>query len=458
MCLPSEINCIAAINTRHTNPGSYTSRSSKQINAPGLTLTGRQWLTRALDPFHDDVSVPKAGLPDYSPYATVLKEHNRSIEISKPTAVAEGESWNCAIFTMPNLNNSNYRKVTYNADGSLTYSGVADSIFNGDTVSVVKWPASSGSDWFQPTVDGQFASGAQFAGISLYDNGTTVPSNTLARLIGGGFEVSNTTATLYKQGNLTCAAAPQLMVHTMTPRLNDSNLTRSVGTPMKILRLPPTSLEAVRANPNAVSWPAEHGVYVPFRMDHSKNEYALPEETPLFYKTNVSAGQGLMSSLDVPASTDNDFRFPTLYYKPFLAPIGQQVAMFSGLSSQSTLVLNVRFIEEVAPIADLDLLSFGPELYMADPLAIELYQRALMTLPVAVTFEENYTAEFWSRVVRAVSNIATPLAGQYGGAPAAIIVKAVTKAVTDKLDKKAQEQKSQQVVAAKQIQKIANKK
>lgn len=459
------VNCIAERNKLKT-VGSYVKRSQKSITAKGLTPTGRDWLTRALDPYHDDVSVPRAGLPDYSPHATLIKEHNRSINVVAPTAVAEGETWNVAFVTTPNLCSANYRKVNAAGNGNVILSSTADAIFAAHTVSVITWPADGGSDWFLPGTDNSFVAGVEFGGISLYPGGNETTSHTLTRLIGGGFEVANTTSNLYKQGNMVAASCPQIIERDMIPALTDIATNETMGTPCFTARIPPTSIEAVRANPNAVSWPAEHGVYVPFRMDHAKNNYSIPIDIPLLYQGyQAGSGQALLSGVDMPTTGANNVRFPSVYQKPFISPIGTSIAMFTGLSSQTTLTLNVRFLEEVAPISDLDLLSYGPEVYPSDPLAMELYQRALMELPVAVTYAENASAEFWGKVVRTIQSIAAPIAGVAGGPMASAAVNAIGNTINSAINKKIAEARQKErakgsstKAANAQSQKIANQK
>lgn len=469
MCLHMEYYCMANRTMKYKPSGSYMSRSQKQISAKGLTETGRNWLTRALDPYHDDISVPKAGLPDFSPHASLIKEHNRSLNITAPSAVSEGETWNAAIFTTPNLCSANLRKVNTAGNGNVILSSTADSVLSSNTVTFVVWPASEGDDWFLPGTDNTFVTGIEQGGISLYPGGNTATSHTLTRLIGGGFEISNTTSSLYKQGNMIAASCPQIIERDMIPALTDIAPIpdRVRGTPAFTCRLPPTNVEQVRANPNSVSWPAEHGVYAPFRMDHSKNNYSIPVDIPLLFQgPQAGSGQGLLSGVDVPVTAQDDVRFPSVYQKPFLSPLSTSVVFFTGLSSQTTLVLNARFLEEVAPISDLELLSYGPEVYVADPLAIELYQRALMELPVAVTYDENATAEFWGKVVKTLQGIAAPIAGVAGGPLASAAVNSIGNAITAAIDKKIAAKKNppkkkvdpSAKAAAMQQQKVLNKK
>lgn len=438
-------------NNRTSHPGSYTSRSLKQIRNPGLTPSGRDWLTRALDPFHDNVSVPKSGLPDFTPNATLIKEHTRSVTVTVPPTTATDQNWNCAIFTTPNLNVGDFYKAQEASNGNVQLNTTQDDLLTMDTVTIFAWPEANGSDWFLPGTNSDVVSGLVARGISLYENGSASVPHTLTRLIGGGFEVANTTSNLYKQGNVIICGAPQVIERDQIGGFEDQVNAITTGSPVYTCRLPPTSAEAVRANPNSVSWEAEHGCYVPFRMDHMKNPFSIQTSIPLNYQTSANAPQQvLISQCDVPFISG---RFPNVQEKAHLAPLSQSVAFFTGLSYQTALTVNVRFLEEVAPISDLDLLSYGPEVYMADPLALELYQRALMLLPVGVTFAENASAEFWSKVVNTLGTIATPIAGMVGGPLASGAVSALTKGIVAGLDAKAIKQAA---VAGKQQQKVAN--
>lgn len=300
--------------------------------------------------------------------------------------------------------------------------------------------------------------GLESHGISLYENGETSAGSYLTRLIGGGYEVCNTTSELYKQGNCLSACAPQVIERSAIGNLQVGG--GNSGSPAFTCRMPPLNPAEVRANPNSVSWEAAHGCYVPIRMDHMKNPFGIQTSIPLLYVLGTAGdAQCLISETDSPSVSG---LFPNVTAKPHIAPIADSVTFFTGLSSQTTLTVNVRFIEEVAPISDLDLLAFGPETYEADPLALEYYQRALMKLPVAVTYAENGSAEFWSRVVKTIGSVAAPLAGATLGPLGSGAVNAITGAITARLDKKAQMQakakNSPKAVAGKQQQKIQNKK
>lgn len=442
-------------NPRTSSPGSYTTRSLKQINTPGLSYNGKNWLTRALDPFHDNVSVPKAGLPDFTPNATLIKEHTRAVTVTKPATVADGENWVCAMFTTPNLNTQAVVKASMFDNGNIIV-GASDDVIQFDTVTILTWPESEGDDWFIEGTANDLVDGLESHGVSLYENGTTGVGRYLSRLIGGGFEVANTTSSLYKQGNVISACAPQVLERSSLGNLQVGGSGANTGSPAFTCRLPPTSAAEVRANPNSVSWEAEHGVYVPFRMDHMKNPFGMLTNIPMVFTTSESGETQVMLSNTESPSVNG--LFPNVLSKPHLCPLAQNVTFFTGLSSQTALTVNVRFLEEVAPVSDLDLLAFGPEVYDADPLAIEMYQRALMKLPVAVTFAENASAEFWARVVKTLGSVAAPVAGAIAGPVGTGVINTLTNVISEKLEKKAQQQKNTktQAVAAKQQQKVAN--
>jgi hypothetical protein len=167
-----------------------------------LSETGRQWLTRALDPFHDTLE-KAAGYPDMDMSASVVQEVNLTMQISAPSTLPSGSNWDCHIFNLIDF-----------AEGYGT-SGLNWTYFIPTTMGLKSYVSSTGVTSLPPA--GVVAlSGA--AGSALLPNMSGVATNLLAfsnvsassyitgkcRCVAGGFEVINTTAPLYAQGLVTC--------------------------------------------------------------------------------------------------------------------------------------------------------------------------------------------------------------------------------------------------------------
>lgn len=412
----------------------------KQINAPGLSQNGKIWLTRALDPFHDVVNLPPAGLPDESPYPTIVKEHTRAVPIKAPASVTGSATWSCAIFTMPTLNQTLMQKTKEYSNGNMQIDAAGQDTAVFGTVTAVAWPEASGPDWFNPTVLSDFATGSEFYSIGVNPQVTTSFGHSLSRLVGGGFEVCNTTNPLNVQGKCTIANIPQIESRDMVPQLSDADSTTTSTSPIFRYRLPASTVEQVRAMPNSVTWHAEEGCYVPFRMDHCKNPFTIDHNLPVVFSIPApltdsgTTSTCLSSDMADLASTS----LPIVTNKWHHTPISSSVAIFSGLSASSTLDLNVKFLEEIAPVTDLSLLAFGPKMYHADPLALRLYQESICLLPVGVYFSDNASAQFWSKAVDVVSKIASPLVGAAFGPAAGTAVALGGKAISEIIKKKAE--------------------
>ena len=76
-------------------------------------------------------------------------------------------------------------------------------------------------------------------------------------------------------------------------------------------------------------------------------------------------------------------------------------------------------------------------------------------MPVAVTFAENASAEFWSKVVKTIGSIAAPAASAFIGPIGGAAVNTIANAISAKLDSKA---KTQAKAAKSQENSVANKK
>ena len=271
----------------------------------------------------------------------------------------------------------------------------------------------------------------------------------LSRIIAGGFEISNDTAELYKDGHVIAWSTPTNHSRDFTTSYVEEEMQGT--TPIFVTRGPPTLEDEARAIRNCVSWPAAEGVYVPYRVSVEDHEFSQTTFIPLYVE----------SSRDGTNYEKNLFAVPYSFYSaesPFegnphkLACMDNVGCWFSGLNAETTLTLNSRIIVEVAPINNTSLLSYNPTYSPADPLACTMYREALKSLPPAVTYAENGSAEFWSKTLSVISKVATPIGvmlGQPGiGAGVSTVAAAASKALERKIVKKAEKKINEKVTNA----------
>lgn len=402
------------INNRRNHKTSMSNRAFEQLKPKGITKDGQAWLTTALDPFHDDLSVRPVGLPDKNYNPSIVKVHNRQITLKAPADLPENTNWSCHIFTSPIQNNATFTKSLGYSTGRITSSNIDQDITLG-TVTAVTYP--DGEGWFQPGTDNEFVDGYEAFAISSNTESNSTLDNTLTRLVGGGFEVSNDTASLYAQGHVLCYSTTNPPTNDITAGWNYApNISKS---PVVRFRRQPDTIEKARAIQNSVGWKATEGVYIPFRINLDNNEYQIRRHTPYVFSGsstwNYADNEQILVSKVYADSFDAD-QFPQMQDPILPAGIHNSGCFFTGLSPQTTLTLSVRFIEEVAPIDNVDLLSFGSQLNLYDPVALESYQRLMQLIPVAVTYDENSSAEFWGKILGAASKV-LPVVGTALGAP-----------------------------------------
>jgi hypothetical protein len=236
------------------------------------------------------------------------------------------------------------------------------------------------------------------------------------RLIACGYEVVNTTAELYKQGTVTCYRTPSNLCHASLSDTDDVPFYAQLAT------LFPTNQSDAQLFPNARTWGAIDGVYSVATLNTINNPFTqnLPGTAgiiSMFTEDELIAGDGTLA-----------------YFPPQNAPCNRQLpydchgAIFAGLSPQTTLQLTVRYYWELIPdVSDPMMLVMAKPSPCVDPLALQLYSRALEHLPVAVPVSENPLGEWFDTVMDVLttalpvigSAIPLPYAGTIGSAAGA---------------------------------------
>ena len=392
------------------------------LNSGELTETGLQWLTMATDPFHD-MPIMNSGYPDMSSTNSLVQVYNLQTTLVAPNGSGV---WDAHIFFNPvsppitmnasagggtgpdSVDNRLYRGVvnhTGNESGQLLtnylYGGV-------NAISV-----DTGVDW----------SGA----VGIQNNGrVSLPVKACGgawRLIGAGFEVVNTTASLYKGGVVTSYRSPasQSQSHFKTPDFGQDG--QKLHTTIVSLA-PSTSAEAA-LYPTSRTWGAEEGCYIVAAINDSEITYNRP----------VAGRQAVcIEDSDVATLTTG---LPTrLIYAPryqdlIAGPVfthGQNQALpfdvsgcvFSGLDSRTTLSVTARYIIERIPTVsepDLLVLTRPPSSY--DDLALTLYSKLMTELPVAVRVADNPAGEWWNIILdgleAVIPAVGAALSGLTGG-------------------------------------------
>lgn len=422
-----------------------------------LTPAGRDWLTFALDPFHD-TPTRIAGLPDADTSSTVVQLLKKTLSISAPPGTVGNWSFNC--FTS-NLMYKAQMAAAQRIKGNFNQTQVIDvvgvpSIANahcvGDinevpadnpdtdvgTINVWSWADDRGTiqkPFFPNGLAGQrFTKPARTQYLDCQPN-TLQNAASKTRVIGMGFELHNTTAELYKQGTLTISRAPsnsrttsirafrdvdgnllnpRMLSNTIYPKWNtmyNPGLTRKHVAP-------PQSLEDALSYVGSIQHEAAEGAYVTCTMN--------TDECRLQYGSVMNheiGGCQLYADPDAPVTPETCYATdPDLWYFPQFTtyyntaaynsehPFAVSSVMATGLSPQTTFTLEFKVLVEIAP--HLNDPVYGPLAWSATPSAdwdkraLALYQAAATVLPVGVKVSENADGDFWNTVRGIVRDVA----------------------------------------------------
>jgi len=465
-----------------------------------VTASGVKWLEVATDPFHDTEIRPD-GYPDMVSTRSITQTVTKTITVNVPPGVTT--NWDMHVFFAPlsptftqsdsipipppdvtttvmdkgmkspvvkikepvSYQNSGQRCRPYVESSSSDDDNVgAPSAYQGyylntvDRLGQIQYvtghtPVQSG--WNAIGIGGGLnwstSLGQEHLGIQLpaeYTSGGW-------RLIGTGLEVTNTTASLYKGGSVTCYRSP-------SPQGYGDYFVRSADEEPQVdcagvtCLTPPFTQSDAALYPNSRTWGAEDGIYLIPTMNSTQNPYYVPKPgmagmiTPASYQ-NLVLGNGWLGYF--PFITDGvNSVYPNSSLTTCL-PWDVSGAIFAGLNVQSAMQVTVRYyIERNPTIADPNLLVLARTPCPYDPVVQEIYTRCMEELPVGVKVGMNPLGEWFTEVLqgigewapkigKAIGNI-VPGAGIIGnilGTAAGGIQLARGTRVTEKVDRRGKE-------------------
>lgn len=364
-----------------------------------LTEDGKNWLTAAIDPFHD-LDIKVQGLPDMVLAPSVVQCVKQTMQISCPAAITSG-TWDCHLYTLPWLTATPMSRVTTFRNTMQTGSLAAG-----------------------PTMGGLVAASVATGGNSIAAD-TSVPTQCLAladnylqgsaRVIAAGFEVVNTTSKLHAQGQVIAYRQPQPAPRASTYFYASSAVTSVLGAgTYSEVYCPPQTPAAALKLAGSRQWDAIKGSY------------------------NVAT----FSSLDIPADGDS-WSDPIFYFAPpqgtsvanvliptpftggsagalfnpsqtAMYPMNTAGAYYTGLSLETTLSVTLNVYVERFPgslESDLSVLASPSPAY--DITAMQLYTHALRDMPPGVVQSANGFGDWFAGVAQKVGGAVSKIAGMF---------------------------------------------
>lgn len=387
-----------------------------------LNPESRDWFIAATDPFHD-FERPLAGLPDQFVGRTVVECVTKQFSIQKPSDIIG--LWDAHFFNTPfsegimdvaSLTNSGYSTaIPYNIDG-ITVQDVP--------VGPVMWTlCGTGS----PSIIGALGVATH---ASDYSDGY---KSEAVRLIALGFEVTNTTADLARQGTVTVYKQPQVKKNV------DLYHSASWNTNIQMFNMPPTYVGQAFSIPGSKTWKAADGVYIPCLLQTNNAEFkhdtisrqAMTQQsllykgspfTPIYFN---KACRGNYPAITLGGNHNNAF--------------DNSGAYFTGLSETTTLTLTVKYYLELAPNATSPFLYLSTPSPIYDPRVFELYDETMSRMPPGVRKGDNDAGDFFKSLLGAVANAVMPGASLVTD----LAVNSISKAVKNRREKKKEKAKNE---------------
>lgn len=374
---------------------------AKLVSEKKLSEDGKNWLTLALDPFHDFNHQP-AGYPDADGSQTIVSCYQYQRDIAAPAGVPG--NWDCHVFSLPVAAQMAGVAMYSSADWSTIYTPVAG-VFA--PICPLNIYSNATGTALLPTIPAT----ANASHLGLPAAGALELESGVTRIIGMGFEVTNTTADINKQGAVTVYRMPQYSSDTCNGSYSNGAGTRVAAVQYKRWKQAPANIAEVNLLKGTRTWAAEHGVYATCVQNSVVNPMAQlgtttavfdREEGPPGVVTQIMATPltevigNVGPALSTFAGTISKF-----------TPFDTTGAYFTGLSNATTLTVKLKVYVERAPCqSEPEMVVLATPSAALDTTALELYSHAISQLPVAVTVGENGMGDWFRGVLNVLKNVA----------------------------------------------------
>lgn len=364
-----------------------------------MSEEGKSWLIAAIDPFHDK-PLRITGYPDGVPGKSIVQCLRLAYDISKPVGLTAGSTWDAMIST------SNFA-----ATASALKNGKMKPWSNIVQAHTLLGTAKVGGCVITTGQTGADLSQNLLSQPLVTSNQLTVPTQVLEgklRVLSQGFEISNTTPELYKNGSVTVFEQAQeipedkfTVVYNTTSWPSDPTIATNAGATSAVnsTRLPSTIAEAVQL-PGSATWEAKDGAYLVCRQNNMLNPPRRPSNVmpliPLYDSgyTFPSTTADVMYYDNSPGGT----AWGSACSQPI--PYHTKGCYFTNLHENTTLhvAYNV-WVERFPSTQQADLLSLASESADFDPEALEAYAFISSQMPVGARFDENGLGDWFTGVV-----------------------------------------------------------
>lgn len=364
---------------------------------------------------HDNQLSNLRGWPDVESAPSIVRCVKQSVPIVMPAGIAS-PTWDCHVTTWPWLDALSFNLSTYRTNNVAGLPEANPFELGG----VCAYGVPGGTSL-------NLATSLQVPGtpVTLDRSFTRGPS----RIVGMGIEVNNTTSDLYKQGTTTVYRSSQTIEEPFvaTTYLADNHFAYYTA---QFFNHPPQTVAHAMLYPGSRQWKAADGSYqvVCFAgQDNPPRNASYTQPLVYFGDQDVDLCDSVNTNniyATTPALTPTILNHhPSQCTK--LYPVHQAGAIFSGLSPQTTLTLNVNiYIETFPSYSDASLMVLATPSCQYDPVALNLLSHVMSTLPVGVPAYQNGLGEWFSEVVDVVADWAPKVGAAMGaiGLPGASLL------------------------------------
>lgn len=405
-----------------TRKQSIDSVLAQQCAKAGVTTPGLEWLKVALDPFHDSDTYC-TGYPDINVAPSLVQAVKKTVSVACPSGISG--NWDAHVIMSPVIND---------ATGGVGLTALAQNMSTQQNLMFKNGTLTTGAPFPSGLTVWAGAEGQnlEIDNTSIYPIAQINPDDSYlkgtSRVIAMGFETTNTTSELYKQGQVISYRNP-------VPQQNSSSwglATLSSATPpvatlsgiasVVPITEPPDNAAAALLLAGSRQWAAKDGVYSVSTL----NSTVIPPsgedfQLPMFHAEDDDAEQDSQAFIPLLESSE-DFSLPwTAPREMYIAPFNQSGAYFTGLSQQTTLNLTaVWYIERFPSSEDTDLCVLAKPAPTLDVKAQQVYGAAITSLPPGVTVSENGLGDWFASAVSKVADFVSPVAGLIPGGGLAV--------------------------------------
>lgn len=358
------------------------------------TPAGRKWVTAALDPYHD-YQLELEGFPDLRSAPSVVLVHKNRFTVTAPASAAGG-NWDCMVaYTGTDSDSSTAGVVVGDITTGVNYDSTA-LVAGRDFGSLIIKTEAAGADMTLWTGSG---------GQDRIDSDQA--GSVRGRTIGVGYEVTNTTASMYKQGSVTTAVLPDIASDITSACYVDSTTTLPLMFPQADWGPRyPRYVSELQKIPSSCTWEAADGVYAIPRLAQNVPETTLPYiSRRCHWISNGSSTHGASTVGGI-----SEFRVKGALINGWTP----MVSMFTGLSPETSLTVTFRTIKEYFPATGDALLPMASPSPSFDPYVLAMYSEMCEVLPYAVPVTMNPAGEYFRKVLKAAALAADMLSPMFG--------------------------------------------